>query len=101
MGRLVDLPRVPLSRRAPPSGSSATTARGVSDWLLSDIAQYRAYHDIHDHFDAAKRGPGDAFKRRKEELERHPFWDTYRRTCLSRDAREALKRWTSTSSPPS
>ena len=73
----------------------------MSDWLLSDIAQYRVYHDIHDHFDAAKRGPGRDFKRRKEELERHPFWDTYRRTCLTRDARAALKRWTSTSSPRS
>ena len=68
----------------------------MSDWLLSDIAQLRAYDDIHHHWEAAKRGPGDQLQRRKDELERHPFWATYRRTCLTREAREALKRWTST-----
>ena len=69
----------------------------MSDWLLSDISQYRAYHDLHQHWEAAKRGPGDHLQRRKDELERHPFWDTYRLTCLTREAREELKRWTSTS----
>ena len=73
----------------------------MSDWLLSDIAQLRAYDDIHHHWEAAKRGPGDQVQRRKDELERHPAWETYRRTCLTREAREALKRWTSTSSPQS
>ena len=73
----------------------------MSDWLLSDIAQLRAYDDIHHHWEAAKRGPGDQQQKRKDELERHPFWATYRRTCVGREAREALKRWTSTNSPRS
>ena len=37
--------------------------RDVSDWLLSDIAQLRAYDDIHHHWEAAKRGPGDQLQK--------------------------------------